>query len=96
MWAIFKVFIEFVTILLCFMFWFFELEPCGILAPQPRTEPALAALESEVITTGQQESPWSYYHLCTSSSVNSFSFLWKTGPRAQFLGLTVISLVASK
>ena len=80
----------------CFMFWFFELEACGILAPQPKTEPALAALGGEVITTGQQESPWSYYYLCTSSSVNRFSFLWKTGPRARFLGLMVISLVASK
>ena len=78
------------------MFWFFELEAYGILVPQPKTELALAALEGEVITTEQLESPWSYYYLCTSFSMNRFSFLWKTGPRAQFLGLMVISLVASK
>ena len=30
-WTIFKVFIESVTILLRFMFWFFGLETCGIL-----------------------------------------------------------------
>ena len=34
MWTIFKVFIEFVTILLLsYMFWFFGLKACGILAP---------------------------------------------------------------
>ena len=32
----------------CFMFWFFDLEACGILAPQPGIEPAIPALESEV------------------------------------------------
>ena len=30
------------------MFWFFGLEACGILAPQPGIEPALPALEGEV------------------------------------------------
>ena len=45
MWTIFKVFIEFVTILLCFMFWFFGHEACGILAP--------CVLEGEVSTTGR-------------------------------------------
>ena len=35
-----KVFIEFITIFfLCFMFWFFGHEACGILAPQPGIEP---------------------------------------------------------
>ena len=34
----------------CFMFWFFDLEACGILAPQPGIEPAIPALESEVST----------------------------------------------
>ena len=34
MWTIFKVCIEFVTILiLFFMFWFFVRKACGILAP---------------------------------------------------------------
>ena len=38
MWTIFKVFIEFVTILLLpfFIFWFFDHEACGILAPGMR------------------------------------------------------------
>ena len=39
MWAIFKVFIEFVTVLLLvFTFWFFGHEACVVLAP---TVPAL-------------------------------------------------------
>ena len=53
MWAIFKVFIEFVTILpLFFMFGFFGREARGILAPRPGIEPTLAALEGEVLATG--------------------------------------------
>ena len=34
----------------CFMFWFFGLETCGILAPQPGTEPALPPLEGRSTT----------------------------------------------
>lgn len=34
MWTIFKVFIELVTLLLHFIFWFFSREACGILASQ--------------------------------------------------------------
>ena len=53
MWTIFKVFIEFVTILLLsYMFWFFGLKACGILAPWPGVEPTSPALEDEVLTTG--------------------------------------------
>ena len=53
MWIIFKVFIEFVTIvLLFFMFCFFGQEACGILAPRARIEPAPPALESEILTPG--------------------------------------------
>ena len=53
MWTIFKVFIEFVKILLLFfMFWFFGPEACGILARRPGIEPASPALEDEVLTTG--------------------------------------------
>ena len=34
MWTILKVFIEFVTkLLLLFMFWFFGIQACGLLAP---------------------------------------------------------------
>ena len=53
MWTIFKVFIEFVTILLLFyVFWFFGLETCGVLALRPGIEPAPPALEGEVLTIG--------------------------------------------
>ena len=34
------------------MFWFFGLEACGILAPQPGIKPVLPALEDEVLATG--------------------------------------------
>ena len=36
----------------CFMFWFFGLKACGILAPRPGIDPAPPALESKVLTTG--------------------------------------------
>ena len=52
MWTIFKVFIEFVIILLLFYVLDFGHEACGILAPWPGIEPALPALEGEVLTTG--------------------------------------------
>ena len=48
MWTIFKVFIEFVTILLLFYVWFFGYEACRILGPGP----GIAALKGEVLTTG--------------------------------------------
>ena len=48
MWTIFKVFIEFVIILLLF----YGHKACGILAPQPGIEPVPPALEGEVLTTG--------------------------------------------
>ena len=52
MWTIFKVFIEFVTILLLFyVLFFFGPEACGILAPRPGIEPTPSALEGEVLTT---------------------------------------------
>ena len=53
-WTIFKVFIEFVTILLpgFFMFCFFGSEVCGTLTPQPGIEPAPPALEGAVLTIG--------------------------------------------
>ena len=34
------------------MLWFFGLEACGILAPQPGIEPTSPAWEVEVLTTG--------------------------------------------
>ena len=52
MWTIFKVFIEFITILLLlFMLWFFSQEPCGILAPLPGIKPTPPALEGKALTT---------------------------------------------
>ena len=54
MWIIFKVIIEFVTVLLlvflCFSF--LALRHVGILAPLPGIKPTAAALEGEVVTTG--------------------------------------------
>ena len=36
----------------CFMFWFFGPKACGILAPQPGSEPTLPALKVESLNTG--------------------------------------------
>ena len=48
----FKVFIEFITILLLlYDLFFFQTRACEIFAPQPGIELALPALESEVLTT---------------------------------------------
>ena len=53
MWTIFfEVFISFVTIFFCFMFWFFDHEACGILAPWSSFEPEFPALEGKVLITG--------------------------------------------
>ena len=54
MWTVFKVFTEFVTTktLLLFYVLVFGHEACGILAPQPGTEPTTPALEGKVLTTG--------------------------------------------
>ena len=50
MGTIFKVFIEFVTLLLLFYgFWPLGQEACGILVPRPGTEPTLPALVDEVL-----------------------------------------------
>ena len=47
-----KVFIESVTILLLFSFWFLCHEGPGILAPRSGIKPAAPALGGEVLTTG--------------------------------------------
>ena len=52
MWTIFKVFIEFVSILFLFNVLVFGCKVYGILAPWPGIEPAPLALEGEVLTTG--------------------------------------------
>ena len=51
-WIIFKVFIEFATILLWFYVLVFGHEAGGILAPRPGIEPTPPALEGEVLITG--------------------------------------------
>ena len=48
----FKVFIEFVMVLLLLMFWVFDPKACGISAPGPGIKHALPALEVEALTTG--------------------------------------------
>ena len=65
MWTIFKVFIEFVTICFCFMFWYFGQEACEILAPWPGIEPTPPALENEVLGTGLQGKSRLFLFLCT-------------------------------
>ena len=47
MWSIFKVLIEFVT-----MVWFSGLKACGILASQPGIELMPPELEGDIFTTG--------------------------------------------
>ena len=49
MWSIFKVYIRLVTILFLFYVLGFWLWGCGILRPWPRIEPALPALEGQVL-----------------------------------------------
>ena len=49
---IFKVFIEFVTILLLFYVFLFCCEACGIFTPLRGIEPKLPSLEGKVLTTG--------------------------------------------
>ena len=44
-------FIEFVTILLLFVFWLFGYEACGVLAPWPGMEPTPPALEGKVLNS---------------------------------------------
>ena len=51
MWTIFKVFMEFVTILFLSYVLGFGHEACRILAPQPGIKPVAPALEGEVLTT---------------------------------------------
>ena len=52
MWTIFKVFIEFVSILLLFHIFIFGCKACGILAPGQGIEPISPTLEGGFLTTG--------------------------------------------
>ena len=65
MWAIFKVFNEFLTMLLPLNVLGVGHEACGILAARPGIEPAPLALEGEVLTTGRpgKSCPVQFCHL---------------------------------
>ena len=78
MWTSFEVFIGFVTrLLLCFMFWFFGPEGCGILAPKPGIEPSLPTLEGKVSTTGPKgKSLQPLDHQGSPSSLLKRSMMW--------------------
>jgi len=81
-WWLFKVFTEFVTILLVLCF-AFCLQACGILVLQPGIEPAPRAVEGKVLTTGQpgRSSPSSSLSL----HFPSFSLKdWLSGFKYQF------------
>ena len=60
MWTIFKVFTEFVTILLLFLFWFIDCEACEILVSQAGRNTAPPALEGEVLTLDHLGHPWDF------------------------------------
>ena len=58
---IFKVFIEFITILLQLYVWFSDREECGILVPRPGIKLVPPELEGKVLTTDHQGSPDQVY-----------------------------------
>ena len=56
----------------CSMFWFLGCETCGILAPQPGTDPAPHALEIDVLTSGPSgKSPQIFFRLVSVFHLNS-------------------------
>ena len=52
LWTILKIFLEFVTVLHLFMFWFFGQEACEVLDPWAGIQLESPALKGEVLTTG--------------------------------------------
>ena len=65
MWTIFKIFLEFVTVLLwIYVSVFLGLQACGILVPWPGIEPAPSALEGEVLTTGPPGKSLGSFFVC--------------------------------
>ena len=77
MWTAFKVFIEFVIILLLFyVSWFFGHVACGIVVPQPGIETASPTLEGQVLTTGPPGKPPIDYHLWETYKVSTFQIVW--------------------
>ena len=65
MWTIFKVFVEFVTILLLFFVLDFGLKATEILDPRPGIEPTPPALEGEVLTPEPPEKSLDFFFLST-------------------------------
>ena len=84
MWTIFKVFIQFVTILFLFCVWFFGHEACGLLASQTGIEPTSPALEGEVLTTGPSCSH-SWYLVFLTSVVCASHILMIMSPKQKHL-----------
>ena len=75
MWTIFKVFIDFVTILLLLlMFGYFGREAYGILVPGPGIEPSSPSLEGKVLTTGPPGNSFT----CLILNDRIHQFFWKT------------------
>ena len=60
MWTPLKALLNLLQYCLCFMFWLFAQEACGILAPPPGMELVPPALEGEVLITGHQGSPFTH------------------------------------
>ena len=77
-WAIFKVFIEFVTILLLFYALVFGHKARGIFAPQPGIEPAPPVLEGEVLIIGLPGSPCLFVLSIVSFAVQKLLHLIST------------------
>jgi len=81
---------------LCFLFWFFGYEACGILPPQSVIEPILPALQGKVLTTGLSakslELPFSFspfWLCCVFVAARGLSLVAASRPRvlvASFVG----------
>ena len=87
MQTIFKVFIEFVTILL--LLWFFGHKACGILASQPGMDPTPPALKGEVLTIG---SPGKSLDFCSQRPSPKLPAL---GSSSRFIGTLPLSFTLS-
>ena len=80
MWTIFKVFLEFFTILLCFIFcffFFFGHEARGILVPWRGMERAPPALESKVLSPGPPGKSQEYWY-CSWISESVGQHFWSS------------------
>ena len=77
MWTAFKVFIEFVIILLLlYVSWVFGHGACGIVVPQPGIETASPPLEGKALTADPPGKPPMDYHLWATYQVRTFQIVW--------------------